>query len=151
HRLAGDGRVALRLLGVDDLDLLGQPLDDAAIVALTEIVLDALDHGVADLVERVHLGYRLLVVPGDLEAGVVEGVPGAVAARQRQRRGLADMAHAERIDETLQRYSAPALDGAEQIAHRGRAVALDVLELEPGIALLQREDVGGLLHKALVE
>ena len=43
------------------------------------------------------------------------------------------------------------LDGGEQIAHRGLAVALDLLELELCVALLQREDVGRLLHPSLVE
>ena len=38
------------------------------VVALAEIVLDALDHRVADLVERIHLGDRLLVALGDLQA-----------------------------------------------------------------------------------
>ena len=60
----------------------------------------------------------------------MERLPRAVAARQRQRRGLADMADAERVDEALQRNLAPRLDRAEQIAHRGLAVALDLLELE---------------------
>src|SRR5438105_12273551 len=61
------------------------------------------------------------------------------------------MAHAERIDETLQRNVAAALDRGKEIAHRGFTVALDLLQLQPGVALLQREDVGGLLHPTLVE
>jgi len=35
--LAGDLRIALRLFGIEDGDFLGQPFDDAAIVALAEI------------------------------------------------------------------------------------------------------------------
>src|SRR5690242_3370922 len=120
-------------------------------MALAEIGADARNHGVADLVKRIHLGDRLLVALGDLEAGIVEGVPGAVAARQRQRRGLADMAHAERKDEALQRDALATLDRGKEVAHRGLAVALDVLKLELVVALLQREDIGGLLHPALVE
>src|SRR5439155_1237428 len=61
------------------------------------------------------------------------------------------MAHAERIDETLQRNTAAAFDRGKEIAHRGFAVALDLLELKLVVALLQREDVGGLLHPPLVE
>src|SRR5437762_2168855 len=61
------------------------------------------------------------------------------------------MAHAERIDETLQRNVAATLDRGKEIAHRGFAVALDLLQLELGVALLQREDVGGLPHPTLVE
>src|SRR5438552_3600648 len=61
------------------------------------------------------------------------------------------MTHAERIDEALQRNVAAALDRGKEIAHRGFAVALDLLELELGVALLQREDVGGLLHPTFVE
>src|SRR5262249_44258158 len=61
------------------------------------------------------------------------------------------MTHAERIDEALKRNPAPRLDRAEQIAHRGLAVTLDLLKLEFVVALRQRENVGGLLHPALVE
>ena len=71
----------------------------------------ACDHRVADLVERIHFLVRLLVALGELEAGVVKRLPRAIAARQRRRRGLADMPDAERIDETLQRNLAPRLDG----------------------------------------
>src|SRR5213079_3570636 len=61
------------------------------------------------------------------------------------------MAHAERIDEPLQRNASAALDRGKEIAHRRFAVALDLLQLQFGVALLQREDVGGLLHPTLVE
>src|SRR5712672_2981399 len=81
----------------------------------------------------------------------MEGIPRTVAARQRQRRGLADMAHAERIDEPLQRDPASTFDRREQIAHRSFAVALDLLQLELVVALLQRKDVGRLFHPSLVE
>jgi hypothetical protein len=75
HRLGHNRRMALRLLRVEDLHLVRQPLDDAAVVVLAEIGGDALDHGVADLIERIHLGDRLLVPAGHLETGVVEGLP----------------------------------------------------------------------------
>ena len=97
--LPATGELLLGFSASSDRDLARQPLDDAAVVALAEIGRDAGDHGVADLVERVHLGDGLLVALGDREAGVVERLPGAVAARQRQRRGLADLADAEREDE----------------------------------------------------
>ncbi len=84
---------------------------------LAEIIAKALDHGVADLIERVHLLLRLLVAPGELEAGFVEGLPGAVAARQRCRCRLAHMPDAERVDEPLQRNLASCLNSAEQITH----------------------------------
>src|ERR1700756_280625 len=60
------------------------------------------------------------------------------------------MTHAERIDEPLQRNPPPRLDRIEEVAHRGLAIALDLLELELGVALLQREDVSRLLHPALL-
>src|SRR6185437_2678495 len=152
HGLAGDRRIALRLLGVDDLlKFLDQAIDNAAVVALAKIGSDRLDDGVADLVERIHLRDRLLVALGDLEPGIVERLPGAITARQRQRRGLADMAHAERIDETLQRNLPSRLDRIEQVTHRGFAVTLDLLQLQPGVALLQRENIGRLPHPAFVE
>ena len=81
----------------------------------------------------------------------MERLPRAVAARQRQRRGLADMAHAERIDEAVERNLAPLLDGVEQVAHRGLAVAFDLLQLDLVVALSQREDVGRLLDPVLLE
>src|SRR5438105_3206475 len=61
------------------------------------------------------------------------------------------MAHAERIDETLQRDLAARVDRVEEIADRGLAVALDLLELELRVAGGQREDIGGLLHPALLK
>ncbi len=61
------------------------------------------------------------------------------------------MAHAERVDEAFQRDAPPAVDRGKQIADRGLAVALDLLELQFGVALLQRENIGRLLHPAFVE
>ena len=61
------------------------------------------------------------------------------------------MAHAERIDETLERNLAPPPDRLEQVAHRGLAVAFDLLEPELYVARFQREDVGRLLHPAVLE
>src|SRR6185437_1236312 len=57
----------------------------------------------------------------------------------------------ERIDKALQRDAAAILDRRKQIAHRRFAVALDLLELQLVVALLQREDVGGLFHPFFVE
>src|ERR1700710_2417582 len=54
------------------------------------------------------------------------------------------MADAERIDEKLQRNIAPRLDRAVEIADRDFTVALDLLEIDPLVALLEREDVGRL-------
>src|SRR5258707_11411782 len=61
------------------------------------------------------------------------------------------MAHAEREDEALERNPAPLLDRGEQVSHRGFAVAFDFLQLEFGVARLQREDIGRLLHPPLLE
>src|SRR5258708_29359746 len=120
-------------------------------MALAEIGLDAGDHGLADLVERVHLVHRLLVALGDPETGVVKPLPRAVAAPQRPRRGLADMAHAERIDEALERNLAPPPDRFEHVAPRGLAVAFDLLEPEFYVARFQRKNIGRLLHPAFIE
>ena len=122
-----------------------QALDPPAVMRLAEIVVQAFDHRVADLVERIHFLLSLLVVLGELETGLVEGGPIAIAARQRHRRRLADMADAERVDEPLERNLAPRFDGVEQIAHRGLAEALDLLEADLFVALLQREDIRRLL------
>src|SRR5690349_20682832 len=61
------------------------------------------------------------------------------------------MAHAERVDEALQRNPAPRLDRVEEIAHRGLAIALVLLELDLVLTRGEREDVPGLLHPALLE
>src|ERR1700676_2953354 len=61
------------------------------------------------------------------------------------------MAHAERVDETLQRNPPPLLDRRKQVAHRRFAVAFDLLELELEVALWQCEDIGRLLHPSLLE
>src|SRR5262249_42978274 len=78
--------------------------------------------------------------------------PRAVAACERARRGVADMANAERIDEAFERNVTPAADRTEEIAHRGLAVALDFLqrELLP-VTRLQRENIRGLLDPAFLE
>src|ERR1035437_5469320 len=151
HGLAGDRAVGLRLFGVEDFYLFGQPLDDAAVVAFAEISLDAFDHRFADLVERVHLGDGFFVALGHFHASLVERLPGAIAARQRQRRGLADLTDAERKDETLERNLPPLFDRGEQIAHRGLAIALDLFELDLVVARIEREDVGGFRHPLLLE
>src|ERR1700677_3109737 len=151
HDLARDGGIAPGLFGIEDGDLPGQPLDDAAIMALAEIGGDAGDHRVADLVQRIHLRDGLLVAPGDPIAGVGKALPGAVTTRQRQCRGLADLAHAERIDEALQCDVAAAFDRGKQIANRRFAIAFELFELDPGIARRQREDIRRLLHPALFE
>src|ERR1700719_5213956 len=117
HGFAGDRGIRARFLGVANAHLHGETLDTLAIVWLAEIIAKALDHGVADLIERVHLLLRLLVAPGELEAGFVEGLPGGVAARQRCRRRLAHMSDAERVDGPLQRNLASRLNSAEQITH----------------------------------
>src|SRR5437762_1408704 len=57
----------------------------------------------------------------------------------------------ERIDKALERDLAPPADRLEQVAHRGLAVAFDLLEPEFWIARFQREDVGRLLHPAVLE
>ena len=123
------GGIGARLLGVADAHLRGEAFDAGAVMRLAEIIAQALDHRVADLIERVHLLLGLLVVLGELETGRVEGVPAAVAARQRHRRRLADMADAERVDEPLQRNLAPRRDGVEQIAHRGFAKSFHFFEV----------------------
>ena len=61
------------------------------------------------------------------------------------------MAHAERIDETLERDFAPRFDGVEQIADRQFAEALLLLQLDFRVARLEREDVARLLDPALLE
>src|SRR5262249_1865181 len=94
---------------------------------------------------------RLLIALRELEAGVVERLPRAVAARERNRRGLADMADAQRIDETLERDLAARGDRTEQVGHGGFAIALDLLELDPLVAFFEHEDVGRLLDPALLE
>src|SRR4051794_35383951 len=60
------------------------------------------------------------------------------------------MADAERIDEALKRDLAPRLDRGEQIAHRGLAVAFDLLQLDVH-ASGQTENIGRLLDPTLLE
>ena len=130
-----------RLLGVADLHLLHKPVDAPDIVRLAEIFAQTFDHRIANLIERIHFLFRLGIVLGELEARIVERLPTAVAARQRHRRGLADMADAERINEALQRDLAARRDGGEQVAHRGLAKAFDLFEMDFLVALLQRENI----------
>src|SRR4029077_19047211 len=80
HGLARDHGVACGLLGLLDAHLFGETLDDLAIVLLLEIRSERVDHRLADLVERIHLGARLLVALGNRERGSVKRLPGAVTA-----------------------------------------------------------------------
>src|SRR5690349_19593308 len=61
------------------------------------------------------------------------------------------MTHAERVDEALERNRPPRLDRREEIADRCLAIALDLLEFQFVVAILQGEDIGGLPHPLLVE
>src|ERR1700719_2368066 len=61
------------------------------------------------------------------------------------------MAHAERIDETLERDFAPRRDGLEQVAHGDLAEALLLLEPDLFVARFERENVGRLLDPTLLE
>ncbi len=133
------------------MHLFGQAFDAPAVVRSRRNNREAFDHRVADLIERIHLQSGFLVALGELETGVMERLPAAVAARQRHRRGLADMADAERVDEPLQRNLAPRLDGGEQIAHRGFAETFHLFERDFAVALLlQREDVGRLFDPSFL-
>src|SRR5262249_42710852 len=153
HRLAGDRRIGARLLRIADAHLLRETLDTAAVVRFAEIGAQALDYRVADLIERVHLLRRLGIALGEAQARVVKGLPSAIAARQRHRRRLADMADAERIDEPLERDFPARLDGAEQVADRGFPETLDLFEADffagflkhkLPVAFAQRENFGRL-------
>jgi hypothetical protein len=77
--------------------------------------------------------------------------PRAVAARQRERGGVADMADAERIDETVERDLPPRANGGKQVAHRRLAVAFLFLQSDFPIALLQRKNIGRLLEPFVLE
>ena len=85
-----------------DAHLLDQPVDDAAVMRFLEIGGDRTDHGVADLVERIHLDARFLVALGDVQSRIMECLPGAVATRKRPRRRLADVTDTEGIDEAFE-------------------------------------------------
>src|SRR5512144_2405704 len=61
------------------------------------------------------------------------------------------MAHAERIDETLERDLAPRFDGIEQTADRQVAEALLLLQFDFRIARGEGEDVTRLPDPALLE
>ena len=129
--LPATGVSVLRLLGVGDRHLLDQPLD-ASCGCASRRSSRRWPRSRSRRSGRARPSR--LASPrrpcDDLQRGVVERLPGAVAARERDRRGLADVADAERIDEALQRNLAPRLDRLEQIADRGLAVALDLLELD---------------------
>src|SRR5436305_14136175 len=77
--------------------------------------------------------------------------PGAVAAREHARGSVANVAHAERVDETFERDLAARLDGTKQVAHRDLAEAFDLLQFDLGVARLERKNFSGLLHPVLLE
>src|SRR4029077_5445968 len=116
YGLAGNGRVFLWLLRVENFHLFGQALDDPAVVAFAEISGDGMDHRVPDLVQGIHLGDDLFITFCHLQSGIMERLPGAITARERERGRFADLTDAQRIDETVERDRAPGLDRIEEIA-----------------------------------
>src|SRR5205823_9497418 len=108
-------------------------------------------HGVADLVQVVHLGPRLGIAPGDLDTRIVERPPRSIAARERARGRLAHMPHTQCIDEALERDLAPRPDRVEQVADRQFAKTFLLLEPDLRVARLERKNVGRLLYPAALE
>ena len=72
-------------------------------------------------------------------------------ARQAPRIGLADMANAERIEETVERDRAARVDGVEEVARRSLAEAFPLAQRRAAlpVALLKRENVGRRADQAL--
>ena len=137
-------------LGVEDAHLVREPLDDASVVLLAEIGFQPLDEGVSDLIDRIELLAHVGIAGAELSARLEQRVPRAVGTGENARRRLPDVADAERVEKTLERNLAARLDGAEEIADRGLAVAVLRLELDFLVASLQRENIGGLPHPALL-
>src|SRR3954468_21152045 len=86
----GRWRFCFRALGVEHTDVHCEPLDNAEIVLFGEIGGDAFNHGLADLVEGVHVHARLLVALCNFETGVMKCAPCAVSAGEHACRGVAD-------------------------------------------------------------
>src|SRR6185437_497684 len=99
----------------EDFHFFGQTLDDAEIVLLTEVSPNGRDHGVADLIERVHLGDGLVVTLGDFQGRVMKCLPGAVAARQSESCRFTNLPDAEREDKAFERNLAALLNRRKQI------------------------------------
>src|SRR5262245_42507928 len=81
----------------------------------------------------------------------MERLPGPVGAGERAGSCLADMAHAECVDEPFERNLPSCCDRAEQVSHRHFAEAFHVLQLYFCVASFEREYVGRLLDPALLE
>src|SRR5262245_9269612 len=104
-----------------------------------------MDYRVTDLVQRIHLGNGLLVAFCHLQSGIMEGLPGTVASRERECGRFADLTDAQRIDEPVERDRTPGLDGIEEVAYGCHTETL-LLEQFASMLPLQCEDVGRLLH-----
>src|SRR5208282_6247524 len=74
--------------------------------------------------------------------GGAQSLPLAEMARQAPRVGLADMANAQRIEETVERDRAARVDRVEQVARRSLAETLPFTQRGTAlpVARLQRED-----------
>src|SRR6202011_2465595 len=81
----------------------------------------------------------------------MQSAPAPIAARQSARCCLADVPHAQGIDESFQRHSPSRLYGRKQLTNRDLAEAFMRLEPDLIVARLEREDVGGLFHHTLLE
>ena len=77
----------------------------------------------------------------------------AIGPGEQPRRGLADMADAEGIDEPVEGDDATGIDGGEEVAGTGLAPTFAFLErwFQGPVALGQREDVGRRGEQTLVE
>ena len=145
HRLAGHGALAGHRLQRLRRDLLQQRVDDLEVVRLAEEVGDGLGHHGPDALDGVELAKSrrpgLRRRPRRPPRKVLDA---SEMPRQHLGVGLADMADAEREDEAVERHAAPRLDGGEEVAHRGLAVALAVVAAAARSAASrasQREDV----------
>src|SRR6185437_8224359 len=150
-RLACNRRAACRPFGLLDIDLAGQTLDDADVHGVGEVGCQAIDDRLADLIHGVHFLARLGIAFGQLDAGVVERPPASVTASQRTRGCFADVAHAQGVDEALERDLPAGLDGGKQIADGDLPESFFLLEADLAVARFESEDVGGLLDPAPLE
>ena len=142
---------ALDRLHCHDAHLLQKSVERLLIVFFEEEIGSGLGDDIADSVNVVDLLARLASRRG-MPGRLAKSLKRLERARQSDRIGFADMADAERENETIQRDLPPSLDGGKKLLGRELSKTFEILDFRQAgaVAFLQRENIGGRLDQPLL-
>ena len=131
---AGGGR------GIRDGKFFREIVERLAVMRLVEEIDDVAGDERADLLDTVEIAPRFGIFLARVQHRFAPVFQAAVMPREQLRRRFADLPDAERIDEFIERYAPPRLDGIKQF--RGRFLAPPLPFLQSLAVLMQPENIG---------